>query len=443
MPAPSAQPRANGQPPDPAANGQPPDPARAVARAVGAAGGDGPAVPSFEDVRASVLGLADRFRPHAALTLTARWVLEITGHGAYTVEVDRGTCHVTPGAHPDANATLTTDPATSQALLTGRLDGLAAFTQGRMRVTGDLNLAMRLETLMLPGPKATRFLRTSRTDACGVDLEAVIAGRGAPVVLLHGLGASKVSFAPLMDGLADYYEVHAVDLPGFGKSDKPLPGGGRYSPRWLAGVVHDYLRVNGLSRVWLVGNSMGGRVAVELALRHPDRVVGLVGLGSAVAFDRWQRFGPVLRRLSGHWLGVAPFPVPTARVESSIGGLFHDRGCIPDHQLRAAAAEFQRCARDPRFRLATLACARYLAAEPATGRRSFWRRLAQLEVPSYWIWGESDRVSPSRYARRVAQHLPEARVEVWPRIGHAPQFEDPERTSTRIREFLNAVEDGR
>ncbi|MGH3441907.1 MAG: alpha/beta fold hydrolase [Nitriliruptorales bacterium] len=402
-----------------------------------------PPAASGRSVHESVLRLPERFRPQEAIGLDARWVLDIAGHGLFTVSVRDGRCSVQAGNGIPPDATLRTDPRTWLGLESGLTDGIAAFTRGDLSVAGDLHLALRLETLFLPGPAAQRFLRIARTDVGGFEVESVIAGRGTPVVLLHGLAASKVSFLPTLDGLADRYEVHALDLPGFGKSAKPLPTGKRYSARWMAKVVRDYLRAQRIRHAYLIGNSMGGRIAVEVALRYPRRTLGVVTLGSAVAFDEWQWLGLALRTLRSEWLAVSPVPLRRRWVESAVADLFADPARIPPQNIAAAAEEFLRSVKDARHRLAIAACARHLGAEKANGRNSFWERLEGLRTPSYWVWGSEDRLSSCRYAERVRTHAPTARVEVWDGIGHVPQFEDIDGTNVRVGAFLDDLEASR
>jgi pimeloyl-ACP methyl ester carboxylesterase len=280
----------------------------------------------------------------------------------------------------------------------------------------------------------------------GVRIESMVAGTGTPVVLIHGLGASKVSFFPTLDGLADRFEVHAIDLPGFGRSAKPLPTGRRYSMPWFADVVNGYLRERGLRDAHLVGNSMGGRISVEVALRHPRSIRSVVTLGSAVAFDEYQVFGPLLRLGQPHWVGAAPLPIPTQRLERIVRGivedLFHDPSTVPSDNHRAAAAEAVAALGDRGYRLALLACARRLGAERAKGRQAYWARLGGLQVPSFWIFGSSDPLVAPRYAKQVATAVPAAQVEVWDAIGHVPQFEAPERTNQAIAGWIGGVETG-
>ncbi len=394
----------------------------------------------LEEVRSSFLRMAERFRPEEATDVDATWVVDVAGRGPTTIHVRGEHCLVSPGAVEHPTASLSTDPTTWVDLVDGRTDGISAFLRGHLQVEGDLNLALRLETLFHPGPGATRAVQTRRTRVRGNVLESVVSGTGTPVLLLHGLGASKVSFLPTFDGLADDHEVHALDLPGFGKSDRPLPAGRRYSMAWMADQVHGYIVRNRLREVHVVGNSMGGRIALELALRHPRSVRSVVGLGSAVAFDEYQRLGNVLRLLQPQWAGVAPFPMRRAWVEGLIRDMFHDPTRVPAANLRAAAEEALTGLGDRGYRLALLACARRLGCERATGRKGFWRRFEGLSVPSYWIFGRHDNLVSCEYAERVQRAVPAARVELWEDVGHVPQFELPERTNEVLLDWLDRLD---
>jgi pimeloyl-ACP methyl ester carboxylesterase len=397
----------------------------------------------LDEVRSSFVRLAERFRPEEARGLDAAWVIEIQGRSPMTVHVREGRCLVSVGAAEDPVARLRTDEETWLSLVTGRQDGIAAFLAGRLRIEGDLNLAARFETMFRPGPEATRLLRTVETQVRGVHLESIVSGAGTPVVLLHGLGANKVSFLPTLDGLSERFEVHALDLPGFGKSGKPLPTGRRYTMPWMADIVHGYLVRNGIRDAHVVGNSMGGRIAIELGLRHPRSVRSIVGLGAAVAFDEYQRFGPLLRFTRPHWVGAVPLPMRRGWIEAGLREMFHDPSRIPADNYRAAADDVLATFKDPGYRLALLACARHLGAERAGGRRSYWTRLCDLEVPTYWIFGRRDRLVHHRYAEKVRSCLPSACVEMWDDVGHVPQFELPDRTNEAITGWLDRIEAGR
>ncbi len=398
----------------------------------------------LEEVRSSFLRLAERFDPQEAGELTATFVIDVAGRGPTTIAVRDARCFVSPGLAPDPDARLTTDPVTWLDLVGGRVDGIAAFLAGRLKIEGDLNLAARFETLFRPVPGATRVLRTRRTNVRGVELESIVAGSGTPVLLLHGLGASKVSFLPTLDGLGgDRFEVHALDLPGFGKSSKPLPAGRRYTMAWMADAVHGYLIRNGIRSAHVVGNSMGGRIATELGLRHPGSVRSVVGLGSAVAFDEYRRIAPLLRVSRPQYLAVAPVRARRAWIEAGLRHLFHDPSRLPEANFHAAATDVMLSMREPGYRLALASCARNLGIEKGRGRNSYWEKLSACGVPTYWIFGRHDRLVHHRYAERVRASLPAAKVEMWDDCGHVPQFEHPDRVNDRVGAWLDRIEAGR
>lgn len=395
------------------------------------------------EVRASFLQLAERFVPAEARGVDVTYVVDLEGHAPTTIQVAGGRCLLSPGEPPHHDARLHTDAATWLDIVAGRVDGIRAFTTGRLQVRGDLQHAVQLETMFTTGPEATRTTRTRTTRVRGTEIASWVSGAGTPVVLIHGLAASKVTFVPTLDDLADDHHVHAIDLPGFGRSGKPLPVGRRYTAAWFADRVVEYLDAHGLADAYLVGNSMGGRIATEVALTHPGRVRGVVGLGAAVAFDEWQLARPLLRLLRWQWAGGVPVRIPPSVLHRGIREMFHDPSRVPAENIRAAVDEAQNYLRDPGYRMAVVAATRGLVTDPTYGRRGYWDRLVDLQVPSLWLYGRSDPLVSHRYGARVADTLPHAEVEVWDDLGHVPQFELPERTHARIRRFLGTVEAGR
>lgn len=387
-------------------------------------------------VRDQLLGMVSRFRGEQAGDVDARFLIRVTSIAPYTFTIRGGHCVVMAGTVPDPDVEISCDLDTFDAFASGLLDPIQAFQAGRFQVRGDLNLAIRMQTMFEPAERGSRTLLTRHTMAGGVRIESLVQGSGTPILLLHGLGASKVSFLPTLEDLSHDHEVHALDLPGFGKSGKPLPRNDRYTPAWFADRVRDYLNANNIGAAHLVGNSMGGRIALETALRHPHLVRSVTGLGPAVGFDGWQPASRIVRRVQAQWLAASPVVIPAPLLRQGIASLFHDPSRLPGDNLDAAAFEVQQCLRDRRYRLATLAAGRHLAAETTWGRRGYWTRLADLARPSLWIWGGDDVLVPSRYAARVKRVLPTAQVTVWKDCGHVPQFELPERTHARMRDFL-------
>jgi pimeloyl-ACP methyl ester carboxylesterase len=228
--------------------------------------------------------------------------------------------------------------------------------------------------------------------------------------------------------LAGRFRVIAVDLPGFGDSDKPI--GAAYDARFFARAVIDLLDALELERVHVIGNSLGGRVALEVGLRDPDRVDRLVLLAPSLAWRRGRPWAPVLRLVRPE-LGLFQL-APPAVVDAIV------RRLIPGADEGWAAAgvdEFLRAYLTPAGRAAFYAAARQVYLEEPHGENGFWSRLPGLQPEALFIWGSRDRLVPAAFARHVTDALPRSRhVEL--DCGHVPQVERPQQTHDAIREFL-------
>ena len=126
------------------------------------------------------------------------------------------------------------------------------------------------------------------------------------MIAIHGLGGTKGSFLPTVAELAPHYRVIAADLPGFGDSSKPLRGA--YDPAYFARAIVALMDELGLERAHFVGNSLGGRVAIELGISHPRRVGRLVMLCPALAWRRERPLVPLMRLTRPEW-GLVPSPL--------------------------------------------------------------------------------------------------------------------------------------
>ena len=254
------------------------------------------------------------------------------------------------------------------------------------------------------------------------------AGRGQALVAIHGLGGTKGSFLPTLAELAPHFRVIAADLPGFGDSDKPLRAG--YDARYFARSIVELLDALELERAHVVGNSLGGRVALELGMRHPERVQRLILLCPALAWRRDRPLVPLLR-LTRPELGLVQI-APRALVEAVV------RRVIPGAEQGWTAAgvdEFLRAYTTPAGRAAFYAAARHLYLDQPHGREGFWSRLSGLQAQCLFVWGRRDRLVPIAFARHVEQVLPSAcHLEL--DCGHVPQIERPHELHEALRRFL-------
>ena len=215
--------------------------------------------------------LAGRFDPDAfdAPAGTARLRLQVTGEGEWDAVAADGRLALEP-ADPSlrADARLAADAATWRRMAVDMRGGMDAFRSGALTLRDDLHLGVGF-LAATSGLTEPGRLEVGRERTALGDIAVLRAGAGEPVVMLHGLGGTKASFLPSVAALARSHRVIALDLPGFGDSVKPL--GAALRPAVLrrrgdraARRARDRARAP-------VGNSMGGRVALELGFLHPER----------------------------------------------------------------------------------------------------------------------------------------------------------------------------
>jgi pimeloyl-ACP methyl ester carboxylesterase len=326
-----------------------------------------------------------------------------------------------------------TDADTWLRLRSGEIDGLEAHRERLLYARGELDLAVRFEGLFRLEGGRDPLLRIHDVRLPGRRISTLTLGEGPDVVLIHGLGAAKSSFFDCAAGLARAgYRVHAVDLPGFGGSSKHAVA--PYTSRWFASTILDVMDALEIERARLVGNSLGGRVALEVGLREPERVEALALLTPAVAFVK-RDFHPVVRVLRPE-LGLLPHRLRRATVANQLWSMFADPDALDPHLADVVVDEFQRIYASAGARLAFLSSARNIYLDRPFGRGGFYPRLADLEPPALFVWGTHDRLIPAGFRRHVEQWLPSAEQITLDGCGHVPQVERPEQTIGLIQRFF-------
>lgn len=356
----------------------------------------------------------------------ARIRLELAEGGAWDC-IARSDGALLVESAPGADALLRADAATWERIAGDLGSGMSAFRAGLLTVRHNLHLGVGflVATSGAEGPGRPAFRRIRTVSG---EMSVLTAGLGEPVLLIHGLGATKGSFLPTVAALAASFRVIALDLPGFGDSFKPLNA--PYHPPFFARSVIELMDALGLERAHAIGNSMGGRVAIELGLRHPHRVGRLVLLAPSLAWRRERPWAPFVRLLSPH-LGLVQV-TPRWAIESIVHRIIPD---VEVSWLRAGVDEFLRSYLTPRGRVAFYASARQIYLEEPHGAKGFWDKLARLEPPALFVWGKHDGLVPIGFAAHVRRTLPAARhLEL--DCGHVPQIERPEETHAAIEEFL-------
>lgn len=359
------------------------------------------------------------------------------GHSQWTVELDRGRSRVRRGAASAPTLVVAGTPEVLDAVVAGREPGVQAFLDGAVTIRGDLALALELDGLLAQEGTPAQFPRARRVTAMGVPTSYLEAGPvdGPPVLLLHGLGATNASLLPCLADLARDHRVLAPDLPGFGSSAAPAVS---YSASWFAAWLEAFQRVVGARTAVLLGNSMGGRIALEAGLVHPGSVRALVLLAPSPAFRRMRQLAPMMRLLRPE-LARLPLPISHRMVVEFVRVMLSDPDRLPQPWYDAAADECRRVLGSAKHRYALVACARQIVLEEAHGRHGFWDRLPGLTPPSLFVWGDRDRLVPSSFARHVTDALPDTTSVVMEDCGHVPQFEHPAETMRLVRAFLTAL----
>lgn len=250
-------------------------------------------------------------------------------------------------------------------------------------------------------------------------------GSGEPLALLHGVGADRTIWRYVMPELASERLVLAADLPGFG--DSPPIGSGFELSR-VADAVADALADRAGGRFDLVGNSLGGAVALVLARRHPESIARLVLSAPAGFSPRPAVLSAVAGRLSGPAVAARrTFGSPLADVAIARRALLWGAVARPERMSGTdARAMFQASSRSTRVG----------AAVTAVLRADLRAQLADVHAPLGLIWGERDGIVPIAALHTITALCPYAEVETIADAAHVPQLERPHEFIVALRRIL-------
>ncbi|MGN6608209.1 MAG: alpha/beta fold hydrolase [Jatrophihabitans sp.] len=360
------------------------------------------------------------------------------GLANWTVEFESGRASVRRGAPPRPTTTVRGRPDVLAAIVSGRMSGVQAFLDGRVVVRGWLALALQLDGLFpseLPDDPTRTYTRSVR--AGGIETFYLEAGPvdAPPVVLVHGLGATNASMLPLIPALSQHHRVIAPDLPGHGGTQATSAA---HAARFLGDWLIAFVRETCDRPAVLIGNSLGGRTALEAGLNSPDDVAGLVLLCPAVAFRKLRQFVPFVRVVPDEVASI-PIRFPRTMALRGLRQMFADQSRLPAAWYEAAVDEFVRIINNRANRLAVFSALRHIYLDEPFGQGGFWDRLPGLRPPALFLWGDRDVLVPPGFSRFVEQALPSARSIVLRDCGHVPQFEHPELTARLVNEFLDAL----
>lgn len=279
----------------------------------------------------------------------------------------------------------------------------------------------------------------------GISTHFVARGDGHPaIVLIHGFGSNTYTWRKNLDGLADRFRVVAVDLKGFGLTEKPRDG--QYHTAAYARHLEGFLDALKLERPILVGNSMGGAVALHLALTNPERVAGLVLVDSALPGSAPPRLDPPgepveaaeqapATRPAG--LRLRPNPlllralITRPMIERGLRSSFRDPAIVTPEMI------------DAYFIPTTLDGAmEALAAMMNPPPEAFvpLPPLESLRLPTLVVWGRHDRVIPVSVADVLSKRIPGARQVIFEDAGHLPHEERPDAFNDVLARFADEID---
>ncbi len=252
---------------------------------------------------------------------------------------------------------------------------------------------------------------------------------GPVVVMIHGFAASLHAWEPWVARLGDRYRVVTLDLPAHGLTRGPASY--RMSLAGSAEVVRQLVDYLGIGQFVIVGNSMGGGVAWNFALAHPDRLLGLVLVDPVGAAN-------ARRRPDGA-------PIVFRAMESPIG-----RALLKRANLRPLAAQGLRAAYLDQHLVTPALIDRYVDLSRAPGHRDIILasrpdplpsidRFRALATPTLILHGEADKLIPVASSRALAGAIPGARLILYPGVGHVPMEQIPDRSAADVRLFIEGL----
>jgi rifampin ADP-ribosylating transferase len=254
--------------------------------------------------------------------------------------------------------------------------------------------------------------------ATGVSVPYVSAGStaGVPVVLLHAWGESRRSFDRLLPLLPGTIHAVAMDLRGHGDADKPAAG---YSLAEVAADVAAFMDALGIPSAVLVGSSSGGYVAQQVAITSPQRVAGLVLVGSPRSLQGRPSFADEIDQLTD--------PVDSAWVRKSLAWfpLFHQ---VPPWYIDGRVQDGVRM---PAY-VWREALAGLVGARPPTDT-------ATITAPTLIMWGARDELLTLQDQRALAAAIPASKLIVYPDTGHLVLWEQPERVASDLTAFVGGL----
>ncbi len=266
-------------------------------------------------------------------------------------------------------------------------------------------------------------------DVDGVNTHYVVAGEGPPLLLLHGLGASVITWRDNIGPLSERFQVYAIDLPGHGDTDKPNID---YSMDTVMDYMHRLLEVLGLERCSFIGNSTGGALALKMSLDSPEKVDKLVLVDSA---SLGRELSIYIRLVSLPILGNILESSQVGGTKFMLKGVFYDERFVSEELLQ----ELYRSRQMPGAKEAVIRSVKYGVSLFGMRKRVLLNgHIKGLKPPLLLVWGANDQILPVSHAYRTLRDVPHAQLKVFQQCGHWPHMEKAQEFNELVMDFLSS-----
>lgn len=251
------------------------------------------------------------------------------------------------------------------------------------------------------------------------------AGSGNPLICIHGAGPGATGWSNFKGNFAElarHFRTIPIDMPQYGKSDKPVIEGGRLA--FLAKTVRDFMDALGIQRSHFVGNSMGGQAALKLAIDYPDRIDRLVVIGSS-PLKAGSIFQPMpleaIRNIREYYQGEGP---SLAKMRRLLESLVSNAGVVTDDLVQE------------RFEASIEPEIVAINEKPSAEAEDLYFELPTVKARTMLVWGQDDRAGALDVGLLMLRRIPDARLYLFARCGHWAQVEHREEFNRVVLEFL-------
>lgn len=273
---------------------------------------------------------------------------------------------------------------------------------------------------IVPSPPASRF-----AQAGGVKIHYHEAGSGYPLICIHGAGPGATAWSNFRGNFAElsrHFRTILLDMPQYGKSDKPVIEGGRLA--FLARALRDFMETLGIAQAHFIGNSMGGQSALKLAIDFPEKINRLVIIGSS-PLKAGSIFQPMpleaIRNIREYYRGEG---ANRAKMRQLLESFVSNPALITDDLVEERYAS----SIEPEIL--------EINGKPAADAEDLYFELPRVKAKTLMIWGQDDRAGALDVGLIMLRRVPDGRLYLFSKCGHWAQVEHREEFNRVVLDFL-------